>query len=177
VAVGDALRRAGIRGVLTGGACASLYTAGAHVSVDVDIVLSGDCELEALDAALAPMGFARRGDRYVHAAVPFFVEFPRGPLGIGDDFAIRPVLRSRRGAKTLALSPTDACRDRLAAFYHWSDRQSLAVAVAIATQNRVDLRKVRAWSLAEGRREAHAAFMARLSEARRSYDKRTRRPR
>ena len=47
VAVGDALRRAGIRGVLTGGACASLYTAGAHQSVDVDIVLAGTPTVEA----------------------------------------------------------------------------------------------------------------------------------
>jgi hypothetical protein len=144
--------------------------------VDVDIVLSGDCELRALDAALAPLGFARRRGRYVHAVVPFYVEFPRGPLGIGDDFAIRPVLRSHKGAKTLALSATDACRDRLAAFYHWNDRQSLAVAVAIAAKNRVDLRKVRDWSLAEGRREGHAAFVARLSEVRRPQGKRTRRP-
>ena len=37
-AVGDALRRSGIRGVLTGGACASLYAPGAFPTVDVDIV-------------------------------------------------------------------------------------------------------------------------------------------
>ena len=139
-------------------------------------MLSGDCEVEALDAALAPLGFARRGDRYVHAVVPFFVEFPRGPLGVGDDLAIRPVLRSHRGARTLALSATDACRDRLAAFYYWNDRQSLAVAVAIAAKHPVDLRKIRDWSLAEGQREGHAAFVARLTEARQPHGKRTRRP-
>ncbi len=167
VAVGDALRRAGIRGVLTGGACAHLYTAGAYASVDVDFVLMESSTAEALDVALAPLGFTRRRDRYVHASVPFFVEFPRGPLGIGEDFSIRPVWRSRRGGRTLSLSATDACRDRLAAYYHWNDRQSLAVAVAIALQNRVALSKIRDWSRDEGHQERYAAFAAELDRARR----------
>ena len=167
VAVGDAIRRAGIRGVLTGGACASLYAAGAYQSVDVDFVLGETAAAEALDTALAPLGFARQRDRYVHATLPFFVEFPRGPLGIGEDFGIRPVWRSRRGARTLALSATDACRDRLAAFYHWNDRQSLAVAVAISLRNRIDLRKVREWSRSEGHQDGHGVFVAELARARR----------
>ena len=171
VAVGDALRRAGIRGVLTGGACASLYAAGGYQSVDVDIVLFDTCTAEGLNAALAPLGFTRQPDRYVHAAVPFFVEFPRGPLGIGEDFRIRPVWRSRRGARTLALSATDACRDRLAAFYHWNDRQSLAVAVAIALNHRIELRKVRDWSRREGHRDRHVVFLAELARARRGTRK------
>lgn len=48
------------------------------------------------------------------------------------------MLRVGRG-RTLALSPTDACRDRLAAFYHWSDRGGLAAAVAIAQRHRVNM--------------------------------------
>ena len=168
VAVGDALRRAGIRGVLTGGACASLYSGGVYQSVDVDFVLAGPCTVGNLDHALAPLGFQRKGDRYVHPQVPFFVEFPAGPLGIGEDFRIRPVWRSRRAAKTLALSATDACRDRLAAFYHWNDRQSLAAAVAIAMRNRVALRKVRDWSRREGQLVGYAGFLTELGRARKA---------
>jgi hypothetical protein len=153
--------------VLTGGACASLYTAGDYTSVDVDIVLAGTHDVKALDAALAPLGFTRKRDSYVHAAVPHFVEFPRGPLGIGEDFRIRPVWRNRRGARALALSATDSCRDRLAAFYHWNDRQSLAVAVTIARTHWIDLRKVREWSREEGHERGHAAFVAELARVRR----------
>lgn len=166
VTVGDALRRAGIRGVLTGGACAHLYSAGAHPSVDVDFVLAETSTTGALDAALVPLGFNRRRDRYVHNAVPFFVEFPRGPLGIGEDVRIHPVWRSRRGARTLALSPTDSCRDRLAAYYPWNDRQSLAVAVAIALRNRVAIAKIREWSRSEGHAAGYAIFAAELARAR-----------
>lgn len=86
----------------------------------------------------------------IHPETPFFVEFPVGPLAIGDDHAIRPVLFRRRRWSFLVLSPTDACRDRLAAFYHWSDRQSLSVAVEIAHRNRVRMSRIQAWSANEG---------------------------
>ena len=166
VAVGDALRRAGIRGVLTGGACAHLYTEGAYTSVDVDFVLAESCTADTLDEAMVPLGFKRHRDRYVHPGIPFYVEFPRGPLGIGEDFRIRPVWRSRRGAKTLALSPTDSCRDRLAAYYHWNDLQSLEVAVAIAVRNRVSLAKIRDWSRSEGHEDRLKLFASELNRAR-----------
>ena len=162
VAVGDALRRAGIRAVLTGGACASLYSRGAYQSVDADFVLGESTTLEELDRALATLGFRRDRGRYVHASVSFFVEFPTGPLGIGGDFRIRPVWRRRRAARTLALSATDSCRDRLAAFYHWNDRQGLAAAVAIAARNRVALGKVREWSRKEGKLGGYSTFLAEL---------------
>lgn len=173
LAVGDALRRVGISAVLTGGACASLYTGGAYQSVDVDFVLSGQPTVDRIDAALARLGFSRKGDRYIHPRVRFFVEFPRGALGIGEDFRIRPVMRRRGSASTLALSATDSCRDRLAAFYHWNDRQSLGVAAAIALRNRVDLRKIRSWSRNEGHLERYEAFVAALRDARQARRHRT----
>lgn len=160
VATGDALRRAGIRAVLTGGACANLYSGGVYQSSDADFVLGGHSTTDDVDRALSTLGFAREGDRYVHRLFSFFIEFPSGPLGIGRDLKIRPVWRSRRTAKTLALSATDACRDRLAAFYFWKDRQSLAAAVAIAVRNRVAFAKIRAWSRSEGHEEGYLVFLA-----------------
>ena len=133
--------------------------------MDDDFVLSGSPALGDLNDALGELGFRRQGDRYVHEHIPFFVEFPRGPLGIGEDIRIRPVWRSRRGAKTLALSATDSCRDRLAAYYHWRDQQSLAAAVAIASRNRVVLRKIREWSRGEGHPRGYAAFVTELARA------------
>jgi len=168
IAVGDSLRRAGIRAVLTGGACAHLYSGGAYASLDADFVLSGTISQEDLDRAMNAVGYHREDDRYVHRSVAFFVEFPRGPLGIGQDLQIRPVWRARGGAKTLSLSGTDACRDRLAAFYHWGDRQALAAAVAIAARSKVRLTKIRVWSDAEGHGARYAVFLSELAEARRA---------
>ena len=177
VVVGDALRRAGIRAVLTGGACAHLYSGGVYQSVDADFVLAAPCSREDLDRALASVGFTRARDRYVHRGVPFFVEFPTGPLGIGEDFRIRPVWRNRGSARTLALSATDTCRDRLAAFFHWNDRQSLAAAVAIAARNRVAFGKVRAWSRKEGHLKGYSVFIAELRRVRETSRSKPRRPR
>jgi hypothetical protein len=172
--VGAALLEHGVRAVLTGGACASLYSDGEYESRDMDFVLTGPVSQRQLDAALGSVGFVRRRDRYVHPELPFFVEFPRGPLAIGDDYRIRPVLRRARRRRMLTLSATDSCRDRLAAFYHWSDRQSLQVAVSIALAQRVDMAGIRRWSVGEGFADRFEEFAA---ELRRGRARRRRRPR
>jgi hypothetical protein len=81
-AVGRALREAGFDAVLTGGACATIYSRGAYVSHDLDFIVRAGGGRAALDAALGGLGFTRAHDRYVHRATPFFVEFPRGPLSM-----------------------------------------------------------------------------------------------
>ncbi len=167
VAVGDALRRAGIQAVLTGGACASVHTAGAYSSVDADFVLIGEVTRHDLDQALAGLGFRRSGDRYIHPETEFYVEFPRGPLAIGADDRIRPVEYAAGPRRCLALSATDSCRDRLAAFFHWKDRQSLGVAVSIALAHRLDWRLIRRWSQTEGFSARYEEFLAELRRERR----------
>jgi hypothetical protein len=122
--VADALRDARFTAVLTGGACAAIYSAGAYQSHDLDFVIQAGGNRRALDHAMASAGFARDGDRYVHPRARFYVEFLRGPLAVGDDVQIRPTALKVGKGRILALSATDACRDRLAAFYHWADRQS-----------------------------------------------------
>lgn len=166
-AVGEALAAHGIRAVLTGGACAGIYSGGTYSSQDVDFVLEGRVTPSELDAAMATLGYSRAGNRYVHPESPFWVEFPRGPLAVGGDLDVRPVPLIRAGREVLALSPTDSCRDRLAAFFHWSDRQSLAVAVEIALRSDVDLARIGRWSASEG----HAA---RFEEFERELERRKR---
>ena len=162
-----ALRSAGNDAVLTGGACAAIYSAGAVVSHDLDFIVREGGTRASVDAALATLGFRRVADRYVHPATAFFVEFPRGPLSIGDDTNIRPVPLRVADMTIAALSATDSCRDRLAAFYHWSDRQSLQAAIAIARQRRVNMVAIRRWSRHEGAMEKFEEFreaLARLNK-------------
>jgi hypothetical protein len=150
LAVGRALADLGIRGVLTGGACASVHAAGQYLSNDLDFVLTGRVALADLDRAMASVGFSREANRYVHPKSDFWVEFPRGPLAVGADLDVEVIEWRDKAGSALALSPTDSCRDRLAAYFHWNDRQSLEVAVAIASRNRVDLDRIRRWSRGEG---------------------------
>jgi hypothetical protein len=158
VAVADALERAGIRAVLTGGAIAAIHTRGEYKSDDLDFILQSAPTRAQLDEALRTVGFRRVGDHYEHTATHFFLEFPRGPLSVGRDLNIRPVEVKVGRRKLVALSPTDSCRDRLAAFYFWNDRQSLDVAVRIARREHVDLNAVRRWSESEGKTERFGEF-------------------
>ena len=161
--VSRALREAGIDAVLTGGACATIYSKGAYISHDLDFIVRTGGSRATLDAALASIGFTRDHDRYVHAGTPLFVEFPRGPLSIGDDTHIRPV-QLRVGRTTVpALSATDSCRDRLAAFYHWSDRQSLKSAIEIALRHRVNMATIRKWSEREGALDRFEEFRSEVA--------------
>jgi hypothetical protein len=140
----------------------SVYTDGSYVSKDADFVIQGTVAQATLDGALAELGFARHGDRYVHPDVEFYIEFPLGPLAIGADLSIRPAEVSIADDVALALSPTDSCRDRLAAFYHWRDRQSLGLAVAVACRQPVDLDAIRKWSRAEGHVDGFEEFLREL---------------
>ena len=171
--VAAALEAAGIEAVLTGGACATIYSRGAYQSHDLDFIVRSGGTRRSLDAAMASVGFARDGDRYVHRETPFFVEFPRGPLAIGDDVRIVPVTLKLGRNRALALSPTDSCRDRLAAFYYWSDRQSLQVAVDIAASQTVNITKVRDWSASEGHADRFEEFRRELVRRRQERRKRS----
>ena len=73
VAVGETLATHGIRAVLTGGACAGIYSGGLYSSRDVDFVLEERGTLSSLDAVMVSLGFSRRGNRYVHSESPFWV--------------------------------------------------------------------------------------------------------
>jgi hypothetical protein len=163
LAVGRALAERGICAVLTGGACASIHSGGRFLSEDLDFVLEGRVALAELDAAMAEAGFSREANRYLHPRLRFWVEFPRGPLAVGADIDLVRVHLDEADARTLALSPTDSCRDHLAALYHWDDRQSLGVALEIARRHEVDLVLIRRWSAKEGHTARCEEFLRDLS--------------
>lgn len=164
--VANALVGAKIRAVLTGGACASLYSRGEYQSSDLDFILQSAVTSQQLDAVMGTIGFHRSGNRYQHPRTPFFIEFPAGPLGIGADIDVRPVVYRIGGIGVRTLSATDSCRDRLAAFYHWNDRQSLVTAVQIAAQRRVKLDAIRAWSEREEASDRYLEFLELVRQAR-----------
>jgi hypothetical protein len=138
-----------------------------YQSSDLDFVIQSAATRSQLDAAMRKIGFERHGDQHTHLATPFFVEFPPGPLAIGGDFRIQPVEYAIRRRTVLALSATDSCRDRLAAFYFWNDRQSLRTAVQIAGRQRVDVGRIREWSIEEGHQAGFEEFMHELALVRR----------
>ena len=152
--------------MLTGGACATLYSNGKYQSFDLDFILQSATPARELDDAMEVVGFRRAGNHYEHPRCRFLVEFPAGPLGIGHDLDITPgtFWIGRVGMK--ALSATDSCRDRLAAYYHWNDRQSLAAAVEISRRRKVNIEAIRRWSTQEGAADKFQTFLESLGRVR-----------
>lgn len=165
--VSEALAAHGIDAVLSGGSVVSIYSANEFQSHDLDFITSA--ARRELDAAMAELGFAREGAgrHYVHALTPFVVEFPAGPLMVGEELVKRHAELKTRAGTIRLLTPTDAVKDRLAAFFHWSDRQSLEQALAICRRQPVNLAQVARWARREPppAGERHRVFRDRLALA------------
>jgi len=160
----DALHRAGITAVLTGGSAATVYAEGAYQSRDLDFVLTFAAPGGA--KVLAALGYRQVGGTYEHALSPLTLDFPPGPLMVGGDLVGTWDTLHDGERRLHILTPTDSCRDRLAGFLFWNDRGSLAQALAVARvqRPRIDLLAIRAWCEREGQREKFAEFAAGLGE-------------
>lgn len=163
--VSDACRTSGIEIVLSGGACVSLYTRNKYESFDLDFVLMAQADRKRVGPVLEALGFRKEGRHFRHPETPYIVEFLSPPLSVGAE-PVREIGEIRRGKRTLRLlSATDCVKDRLAAFYHWGDRPSLAQAVLVCRDAGVDLREVGRWSRHEGMKDKFQDFRKALREA------------
>lgn len=147
-AVCTVLAQAGETAVLCGGSAAAYYVPDEYQSFDVDFILHVGAARHGIDRALEGLGYARvREGFYEHAALPYMVEFPIGPLAIGRE-EVASWRTDRRAHEILhVLTPTDVVRDRFLHYWAWKDEGALRVALAVARAKRreVDLDEVRAW--------------------------------
>lgn len=157
----------GIRSVLVGGAVVAIYTEGLYRSGDLDMV-PDDLGRNRLPEALAKIGFEPTQSRYFkHPQCPhLFLEFPRGPVEIGEQFPVIPAEIEMEGRTLRLLSPTDSVKDRLAGYIHWKSRANFDQALLIyrRQRGRVDLDAVREWCVVEGGLAAFEELEARLNE-------------
>lgn len=157
-----ALDRAGFIAVLTGGSAATFYAPEAYLSDDLDFVLA----LRGAngESALRQIGYERRGDFYIHPSSRFLLEFPPGPLAIGDDLINTWSTFRRRRQILHVLTATDSCRDRLASFLFWNDFRGLEQALLVyrAQRTKVDLGSIRAWCARERQLDKFELFEHRL---------------
>jgi len=163
--VGDALGRSGIVAVLTGGSAATVYAPQAYQSDDMDFVLTFGPEGTGRAAeALGELGFRLRDGAYHHENGVHIVEFPPGPLAVGDDLIHAWDTLTRDGRTLTILSPTDCVRNRLASYYYFRDRSALnaAVGVALAHRSRIDVELVRRWTLREASGSGEEARIVRM---------------
>lgn len=156
------LHEAGITVTLTGGACVSIWSRGKYVSQDLDFIEEGPVTRRRIIAAMRTLGFQPEARYFIHPDTQLFVEFPTGPLMVGDQRVERVSVRETPAGRLQLLSPTDCVKDRLAAYFHWNDRQALEQAVLVATAQKIDLEDVRRWSQAEGSADRFDIFRKRL---------------
>jgi hypothetical protein len=158
-----ALDRAGITAVLTGGSAATFYAPEAYQSRDADFIITRRADGGA--KVLADLGYSGRGGTYEHAENPYTLEFPRGPLAVGDDLIKRWETIRRKGRILHVLSRTDCVRDRLMWFYTSNDRTALRAAIGVAGSGPVNQDLVREWSLREGYTKEWDYFFTQIENA------------
>ena len=125
---------------------------------DADFVISLSADPAGAEAALRGLGYQQLGGTYRHDSNAFTVEFPPGPLGIGDDLDLSYDTVGRGDELLYIISRTDCVRDRLAAFYFFNDRSALKAAVGVAASGTIDLPKIERWSTAEDQASRFGEF-------------------
>ena len=148
--------------VLSGGSCVSIYSDEKYVSMDLDFVNAGFTKRAAIRDAMEALGFSEENRYFRHPDASLLIEFPSGPLGVGEE-PVKQIdeITTATGVVRI-ISPTDCVKDRLAWYYHDNDMQCLEQAVLVAATNKVDLQEIERWSGVEGKRDAFAAIKQKL---------------
>jgi len=151
--VGTALNRANITAVLSGGGAATVYAPEANQSHDLDFILEFWSSLGSSNRCILDLGFSERNGLYRHPNTKFTLEFPPGPLNVGEE-VIRAWSTLRENEMVLnILSPTDCVRDRLLPFLSGTtnvDYSALEQALAVAAAHEIDLKRIHQWAISEG---------------------------
>jgi hypothetical protein len=138
----------------------AIWTDGQYVSKDLDFVEQGTVPRRELRAVLVRLGFSEDSRYFRHPDTEYVIEFPSGPLAVGHEPVKSTLERVSATGVLRLLSPSDCVKDRLAAFFHWSDQQALRQAVMVARMQPIDLDEVRRWSTAEGMASKFEQFLA-----------------
>ena len=148
------LSRKGMEVVLSGGASVSLYTDNQYVSKDLDFIEVYFINRRKLVQAMAELGFSEEARYFRHPDSAFIIEFPEGPPMVGEE-PVKIIIEAKLSTGILkVISSTDCVKDRLAAYYHWGDKQSLTqAALVVHNNNDVDLDEIMRWSRSEGKLE------------------------
>lgn len=160
--VQDVLQAKGIQVVLSGGSVVSFYTSNKYVSKDLDLINTSFSKRSKIKAVMDKLGFHEQGRYFIHPETTFFIEFPDGPLSVGEE-PVKEISEFELPTGTLrVLSPTDCVKDRLCAFYFWNDLQGLEQAILVTKSQQVDLKEIKRWSKVERKEKEFKAFTDKL---------------
>ncbi len=104
------LKKAGIDVVLSGGSAVTIYSENKYVSKDLDLVNIYAANRRKIKAAMSELGFQEEGRYFTHSETKLFIEFPAGPLSIGEE-PVQEIVEKKVSTGTLRIiSPTDCVK-------------------------------------------------------------------
>lgn len=159
--IADHLEGQGIEVVLVGGLAVEIYTENLYLTKDIDMVNTNYSSPQQLNAAMAALGFYKQGRVYVNETTDITVEFPSGPLSVGDELIRATDQKIVKGKSIKILKVEDVVKDRLAAFIHWRDHQSLVQATTILLKHQLEPRNFKSFCGREGE-QAHYLLLEQL---------------
>ena len=162
--VSSAFQTARIEVVLSGGSCVSIYSSEQYVSMDLDFVNAMFAKSDRIKTVMEGLGFHEENRYFRHPDTTFLVEFPPGPLGVGEE-PVKQIDEMKTSTGVLRLiSPTDCVKDRLAWYYHDGDTECLKQAILVTKHNAIDLKEIQRWSAVEGKADMFKQIRAKLKK-------------
>ena len=158
------LQAKGISVILSGGAAVAIYTENKYVSADIVLINVNFVNQKKIVEAMKEIDFREKNRYFIHPDTKHFVEFPPGPLSVGEE-PVKRIIEIKFSTGLLrVISETDCVKDRLAAYYFWNDQQSLAQAILVAKSARINMSEIKRWSQTTRNLNRFKTFQERLSE-------------
>lgn len=158
------LKENDIDSILVGGACVSIYFQNRYQSYDLDYVTYED--MKKVEKALNKLNFQKKGRYFINKDCEYYIEFVSPPVAIGNEPIKNYEYHQTPFGTIKMLTATDSIKDRLAAFYHWDDKQSLDQAIIIykAVSQKIDVNELKRWSKNEGQLKKFEIFLKYLKK-------------
>ncbi|MFK0573828.1 hypothetical protein [Endozoicomonas sp.] len=158
--VADHLQQYGIKVVLVGGLAVEIYSANLYLTKDIDMVNISYDPPAAMNNAMAEIGFIKHGRVYTNDTTLICVEFPPAPLAVGDELIKKTtIVKSDSGGKIPILLASDVVKDRLTAYFHWSDKPSLVQALAVMLKHAIEPGELKQFCESEGQAESFSRIV------------------
>jgi len=158
--VASFLAKNGINTILVGGSVVSIYSDGAYMSGDLDMVVDSYLiPLKQIEQILLEIDFHKTGTRnfFKHPECDhILIEFMSSPVAIGEDYNIEPTSVKVDKVIIKILSPTDCIKDRLASYIYFNAKECLDQALLVAKAQPYVLNSVKKWCDQEGEKAQKA---------------------
>lgn len=144
-----------IKVVLVGGLAVGIYTENRYLTKDIDMVDLSYQKPCRLQAAMAELDFHKQGRYFHNSSTVVLIEFPSAPLAVGDELITELTTASGSFGEIPIIFAIDLVKDRLAAYFHWQDQQSLVQALCIMLCHNITPKQLESFCIREGGSEEY----------------------